>query len=91
MSEPTPYDRDSSALAFALTRIKLSLPYSVEVACDLEQFMQSSMEVTWSTAITGFATFLWSHAGSVAAVDRLEEVTDGQLTGIDLWWSRGHG
>ena len=26
--------------------------------------------------------------GSVAAVDRLEEVTDGQLTGIDLWRSR---
>ena len=25
---------------------------------------------------------------SVAAVDRLEEVTDGQLTGIDLWRSR---
>ncbi|KAL5506410.1 hypothetical protein EMCRGX_G008041 [Ephydatia muelleri] len=38
MSEPTPYARDSSALAFALTRTKLSLPYSVEVACDLEQF-----------------------------------------------------
>ena len=37
MSEPTPYARDSSALAFALTRTKLSLPYSVEVACDLEQ------------------------------------------------------
>ena len=33
-----PYARDSSALAFALTRTKLSLPYSVEVACDLEQF-----------------------------------------------------
>ena len=27
-------------------------------------------------------------ASSVAAVDRLEEVTDGQLTGIDLWRSR---
>ena len=27
-------------------------------------------------------------ATSVAAVDRLEEVTDGQLTGIDLWQSR---
>eukprot|EP00731_Ephydatia_muelleri_P006425 Em0003g673a len=38
MSEPTPYARDSSALAFALTRTKLSLPYSVEVSCDLEQF-----------------------------------------------------
>ena len=38
MSEPTPYARDSSALAFALTRTKLSLPYGVEVACDLEQF-----------------------------------------------------
>ena len=25
---------------------------------------------------------------SVAAVDRLEEVTDGQVTGIDLWRSR---
>ena len=25
---------------------------------------------------------------SVAAVDRLEEVTDGQLTGIDFWRSR---
>ena len=30
--------RDSSALAFALTRTRLSLPYSVEVAWDLEQF-----------------------------------------------------
>ena len=38
MSEPIPYAQDSSALAFALTRTKLSLPYSVEVACDLEQF-----------------------------------------------------
>ncbi|KAL5473603.1 hypothetical protein EMCRGX_G028106 [Ephydatia muelleri] len=38
MSEPMPYAWDSSALAFALTRTKLSLPYSVEVACDLEQF-----------------------------------------------------
>ena len=38
MSAPTPYARDSSALAFDLTRTKLSLPYSVEVACDLEQF-----------------------------------------------------
>eukprot|EP00731_Ephydatia_muelleri_P021618 Em0014g209a len=38
MSDPMPYARDSSALAFALTRTKLSLPYSVEVACDLEQF-----------------------------------------------------
>ena len=30
------------------------------------------------------------HTISVAAVDRLEEVTDGQLTGIDLWrsWSQ---
>ena len=27
---------DSSALAFALTRNKLSIQYSVEVACDLE-------------------------------------------------------
>eukprot|EP00731_Ephydatia_muelleri_P014619 Em0008g339a len=38
MSEPMPYARDSSALAVALTRTKLSLPYSVEEACDLEQF-----------------------------------------------------
>ena len=38
MSEPMPYARDSSALAFALTRTNLSLPYSVEVAYDLEQF-----------------------------------------------------
>eukprot|EP00731_Ephydatia_muelleri_P037725 Em0546g2a len=38
MSDPMPYARDSSALAFALTRTKLRLPYSVEVACDLEQF-----------------------------------------------------
>ena len=38
MSKPMPYARDSSALAFALTRTKLSLPYSVDVACDLEQF-----------------------------------------------------
>ena len=29
-----------------------------------------------------------SDVGSVAAVDRLEEDTDGQLTGIDLWRSR---
>ena len=38
MSELMPYARDSSALAFLLTRTKLSLPYSVEVACNLEQF-----------------------------------------------------
>ena len=32
--------------------------------------------------------FLVEDKASVAAVDRLEEVTDGQLTGIDLWRSR---
>ena len=30
----------------------------------------------------------YSLTSSVAAVDRLGEVTDGQLTGIDLWRSR---
>ena len=44
MSEPMPYARDSSALAFALTRTKLSLPYSVEVACNLEQFTLAAGE-----------------------------------------------
>ena len=35
-SEPSPYApaRDSSALAFALTRTRLSLLYSMKVVCD---------------------------------------------------------
>ena len=45
------------------------------------------MVVGYSTPPVGFGIPLAIFT-SVAAVDQLEEVTDSQLTGIDLRWSR---
>ena len=67
-------------LAFCSATSKFTPPTSfAAIAINMAKGLAVGVEVCASSKAV---------IGSVAAVDRLEEVTDGQLTGIDLWRSR---